>query len=341
MTTNPFQSQLDLKKWLLMSIGVILFYYSLGLVSIYLKDSANIFPIWAPSGVGVAVVLLFGFRRFAPALLLSSFFLSLHYELSATSRFLSILLSLLEAGLIGNLLNRFGEGKFRFKNYKEIFAFFFLGVVFVPLIISSLKIIILHWHMGIEAQKVQLLLDSMPGKSLGLLILTPLILSLSKWKKNLELIKLQGLEVLLLFVCLAYSMHFAFIHQKLFLLFPFIIWSALRFGYLGVNFCSLIVAIYAIYANSIGMTWTQAYIATFSLIGHMVAMVITANKKIMRTQHEMEKMLRENQRRLNFAQQVGKMGVFECNFLSSTASWTYQLESIYGFKKKEFDGSLA
>lgn len=55
-------------------------------------------------------------------------------------------------------------------------------------------------------------------------------------------------------------------------------------------------------------------------------------------QHRVEKMLRENQSRLNFAQEAGRIGIFEWRFDTAEIHWTPQLEAIYGLERGEFEG---
>lgn len=55
-------------------------------------------------------------------------------------------------------------------------------------------------------------------------------------------------------------------------------------------------------------------------------------------QHRVERMLRENQSRLNFAQEAGRIGIFEWRFDTSEIHWTPQLEAIYGLERGEFEG---
>lgn len=54
-----------------------------------------------------------------------------------------------------------------------------------------------------------------------------------------------------------------------------------------------------------------------------------------------QNLLRENQDRLRFSQEVGKIGAFEWDTKSNTILWTTELENIYGFSPGEFSGSPA
>jgi PAS domain S-box-containing protein len=58
----------------------------------------------------------------------------------------------------------------------------------------------------------------------------------------------------------------------------------------------------------------------------------------MTDQLHIQNLLRENQDRLAFAQEAGKIGAFEWDKFSERVLWTTELEGIYGLASGEFDG---
>lgn len=468
---------------LIITLCIAILYYCSGLLGFALSSQENWFSsLWAPSGVGLAMVMLYGFRIAVPGIILGELIISLHAGNPLSTIPVYLVGALIESCLAAKFLLKVGKGKFSFKDYQEIVAFFFLAVILAPIV-----------AVGFEASLISVL-DKGPmftdpseflrfslGNDLGVLIFTPLILTVSGLRRNIDFIKINVFEALFLISSLCYMMFFAFEHNRFFMIFPFFIWAALRFSYLGVSVCSLVIAVTSIYdtvqtTGLIEMYWIQAYVATCSITGHLLATVITAQKRIMEKEqesrinlkqrilaeealgvldqailkspigfamisrdfrfirvnefmakingytsdfhtgklikeiipvnapyveeavnyvfetgesmlsvpvkvtpqkdpckeysghvsyypvrlpgtkdifgvaivfndmteeHKMEGMLRENQRWLNFAQEVGQMGVFECQFPTSTARWTTQLEMIYGLEKGQFDGRIS
>lgn len=56
-------------------------------------------------------------------------------------------------------------------------------------------------------------------------------------------------------------------------------------------------------------------------------------------QQMIHSLLKENQERLRFAQEAGKIGAFEWDMLSKNIVWTAEMESIYGLNTGEFEGT--
>lgn len=65
-----------------------------------------------------------------------------------------------------------------------------------------------------------------------------------------------------------------------------------------------------------------------------VALTFQDLTQLLRTQN----LLKENQERLTFAQEAGKMGAFEWCLMTNQVLWTPELEYIYGLERGEFGG---
>lgn len=478
MPLTRFHIQVQTRTAIFYVLGIAALYYFTGVLSILLAaPGSSISPLWIPSGVGIAMVILYGFRIALPGIFFGSLALALHSDVDPTTMVVHMLSGLFQAALAGELLFRVGMRRFHFREYNEIIAFLFVGVILVPLAATTLE----HGALSINSNvQFMSLLRNFVGNSLGVLIFTPLIMSISALKWNDESVTMKGFEGLFLLSSFSYALYLATIYDRRFLIYPFIIWAALRFSYLGVSVSSLILALASILFTETGsgaeeLLWVQAHVATCAVTGHLLATVITSHQRVrekeeessqnlkyrlmaeealglldqaiqkspigfalvgrdmrfirvnefmaqindlgadfhtgrpfeeimpevyryvkvaidhvfktgesllsipvkvrsrknpekifsghvayypvrlpgvkqifgvaivfndMTEQHNMDSMLRENQRRLNFAQEVGKMGVFDYNMITNVAIWTPQQEQIYGLRRGEFDGSI-
>jgi PAS domain S-box-containing protein len=451
------------------------------------KIDTFLFPMQATSGIGVAVILLFGLKKSTPGFLLGIIVINLTKGAGPALLFTDVLASFIEAAFGGKaLLMILGRKEFKFEGSRDILLFLAISVILTPALSSTVAVTSF------------VLLDTVPwysaffiwityfmGNSLGILVFTPVFLSFFQSRELFKTPVRHYLEGGLLFVLTSLVSQTAFDIRKEFLVYPFILWAALRFRYLGVSVATLIICLVAVWTSTRGsyifdssslemdLLWIQGFVGISSLSGYFLSNVIDTEKRAgekeheskinlqqkqlaedalnlldqaiekspvgfalvdsqfryikineafcqingkrvdehigktiremvpnialnveeiithvfqtgesilsvpikgklrnepfkeisglisyypikrpggrsifgvaisfedLTDQHRVERMLRENQSRLNFAQEAGKMGVFDWRFSTSEVHWTPQLEAIYGLDKGEFGG---
>lgn len=450
------------------------------------KIDSFLFPMQATSGIGVAVILLFGLKKSTPGILLGVIAINLIKGAGPALLFTDVIASYVEAAFGGKALLMMRRNEFKFEGSRDILLFLGISVILTPALSSSVAV------------SSFILLDTVPwfsaffiwityfmGNSLGILVFTPVALSLFKSRNLFQVPLRHYLEGSLLFLMTFFVSQAAFEIRKEFLVYPFILWAALRFRYLGVSVTTLIISLVAVWTSTRGsyifeshtlemdLLWIQGFVGISSLSGYFLSNVIDTEKRAVEKelesksnlhqkqlaeealnlldqaiqkspvgfalidshfryikinevfcyingksvdehigktiremvpnialnveeivthvfetgesilsvpirsklrnepfreisglisyypvkrpggssifgvaisfedltdQHRVEGMLRENQSRLNFAQEAGKMGVFEWRFDTSEVYWTPQLEAIYGLAKGDFGG---
>lgn len=444
------------------------------------KVDAFLFPMQATSGIGVAVILLFGLRRSTPGFLLGILAINLMKGAGPALLFTDLFASYIEAAFGGKaLMIILGRKEFKFEGTRDIIFFLGISALLTPALSSTVAVTSF------------VLLDTVPwysaffiwityfmGNSLGILVFTPVILSLFQSRELFKTPMRYYFEGAVLFFLTFFVSQAAFNIRKEFLVYPLILLAALRFRYVGVSVATLIISLVAVWTTTRGayifddtslemdLLWIQGFVGISSLSGYFLSNVIYNEKRSsislhqkqlaeealnlldqaiekspvgfalvdskfryikineafchingkkveehigktirdmvpniavnveeiithvfetgesilsvpikgrlrnepfkevsglisyypikrpggssifgvaisfedLTDQHRVEKKLRENQSRLNFAQEAGKMGVFDWRFGTSEVHWTPQLEAIYGLSKGEFGG---
>ena len=235
-SSDLFNNRLNLPKLNFRQLSLrILFlgaiYYSAAKVGLqFAIINLNITAVWPPSGIALAAIFLMG-RWAGLGIFLGA--LSVNYTLG-TPLFVAFGIAVgntLAALFAAELLLRIKDFRTDFSRIKDIFIFFILGVMLGPLISATIGILSLS-NGGLlnSSNTLSAWLVWWSGDAIGILVFTPLVLVLRtlKWQmppleRALEFIFLVGL-----FLAIAV---FAFTSNdlKYFLIYPFVIWAAIRF----------------------------------------------------------------------------------------------------------------
>lgn len=474
---------LSWRKQIVLNIILTLLYVIAGNIGLlFTTYNASSSPLWPPSGLALAAVLIFGLVRVLPGIILGVCILAISSSAPLLTLFGLVASNLLEVILASMLLLALGKGQFKFKSPKDIFSFIIIAVLLAPFVSSTVAITFLYIGKMISIGSIPTIwVTFFIGNSLGILVFTPLILSL--FEKNDRKIN-YGEAILLLLVITAVS-YWSFEGESVrkFTMIPLLTWAALRFSFRGVSVATMIVGFTAVWRSTYlwgvfdntspeaDLLWIQCMTAGTAIVGYFMATVVEAHevaqekelelsinvrhKKIaeealaildqsihkspigfalidkdykyirineamarlnglssdlhlgrklseiseqtaklvepfidrvfetcspvmnipfkghlidghpiagllsyypvkhpvtdeifgvavsfqdMTEQLNTQNLLRENQDRLTFAQEAGKIGAFEWNINSNTIIWTKELESIYGLNPGEFGG---
>jgi len=248
------------KRWqrFILLILIALSYYAtakLGLTFAF--EGTNASPVWMPSGIALAAILLAGYRVW-PAIFVGALLANLQVltvsELSFNSIFfLSIITATgntVEAVVGAWLISRFSNHPNPLGTMKGTTLFIFFGALFATLVaalVGSLSFCAFTNHWEIYDH---MLLNWWFGDTLGVLILAPIILNWSQRKLGewtlLKFAELAGFILVLGFT--SYLIFFT-IYNLIYLFIPVLLWSIFRFGKFETSLFVLIISALAIWSS--------------------------------------------------------------------------------------------
>ena len=267
--------------------------------------NSNVSPLWYPAGVALAGVILYGYQVW-PAVALGALIVNFFSPLppgAAVGIAIGNTLGALCGGWLLKTLPDFQSGLSRLR---DVLGLCIAGAFFSAAISASFGIGVLS-VAGVEAwsRPQSAWLIWWLGDALGVLIVTPLILTFTGLK-SLPRSSRWELACLLMMVCAA---AFFVFHSRLgtmrteafaFGIFPLVLWAALRFETKGVPLVSLLVSLMAISGTARGLgpflradaqqsaTVLQSFLGITTLSGIILAAVIAERTKLIRQQSETE-----------------------------------------------------
>ena len=230
-------SQHPAAKWIIIALITGAYFLAgkigLGFASVNVTAS----PVWAPAGMAIAFLLLFGFSTW-PAILLGAFLVNV-----TTTGWLVTSISIavgntLEGMLGARLLQRFAHGVHAFESPPDILKAALLAGFLAPTVSATIGVTSLMVAQYASFEEFAVIwLTWWMGDATAILIVTPAILL---WTQNprIEWNRRQRLELGLLFVVLLVTcavifgplMNTGHKYPLQFLLVPIMIWSAFHFG---------------------------------------------------------------------------------------------------------------
>jgi PAS domain S-box-containing protein len=293
--------------WFVLLILIALTYYAtakLGLT--FALEGTNASPVWMPSGIALAAILLAGYRAW-PAIFVAALIANLQVltvsELSFNSIFfLSIITATgntLEALAGAWLISRFSNNANPLETMKGTTLFIVFGALFAPLIaalVGSLSFCAFtnHWEFF-----DYMLLNWWFGDTLGILILAPIIMNWSQTKLNewtfLKFAELAGFIVVLGFT--SYLIFFT-IYNLIYLFIPVLLWSIFRFGKFETSLFVLIISGLALWSSmhhtiNDALQQNESILVIQSFIG-IVAITFLVLSSVIYDRKKMQSSLYEN-----------------------------------------------
>lgn len=205
----------------------------LGFASVHVSAS----PVWAPAGMAIALLLLFG-PSIWPAILAGAFLVNVTTMGSLVTSAAIAVGNTLEGILAAWLLQRFAHGLQAFESTPDILKSAFLAGFLSPTVSATIGVgsLLLSQHAAPE-QFVVIWLTWWMGDATGILIVTPAILLWAQYPR-IEWTRQQGLELGLLLLVLLLTcavifgplMNTGHKYPLQFLLVPIMIWAAFHFG---------------------------------------------------------------------------------------------------------------
>ncbi|EFL36939.1 integral membrane protein [Streptomyces viridochromogenes DSM 40736] len=293
----------------LQTLAVAACYYvsgQLGLLRELVVEGSVVTPIWPPTGVSVAFLLLLGLHCW-PGIALGAFLVILSLT-SPTPSALGVLAGNTAAPVVGYLLLRRAGFRTDLARLRDGLALVFLGAFTAMLISSTVGAgLLLVTGKAAGATFWAVWLAWWVGDAMGVLIVTPVLLLLSRVRLPLRLSRWKEAAGLGLIACCVVPLSAHSSISVLFLIYPLLIWAALRFQLAGSMLCALFASVLATVAatDRVGpferltrvevMIKLQAFNGAMALTALILSAVITeqinTRRSVQRACHELVEVL--------------------------------------------------
>ncbi|RAG81343.1 hypothetical protein DN069_33375 [Streptacidiphilus pinicola] len=236
--------------WMLVVAGVYFGSGRLGLLAQVVVEGVRVTPLWPPSGVAVAALLLLGLRVW-PGIALGQWLVVLsiaHWHLSWPG--LGIVVGATLAPVLAWLFLRVVKFRPQLDRLRDGLALVCVALV-STLVSSSASTLILLAEGALKPHDYwEAWTAWWTGDAMGVLVVTPLLLAARYVRAPRDTPMMRWVELALLLGATVGVMllvtHSAL--SLLFLVFPLVIWAAIRFQMPGAAPCVLIVSVLAVVA---------------------------------------------------------------------------------------------
>jgi PAS domain S-box-containing protein len=304
-------------------------------------------PVWAPTGIALAALVLFG-PRLWPAVALGAFIANATSGASLAEAASISVGNTLEAVVGATLLRRVG---FRpaLDRVRDVFALIVLAGV-VSTAVSATNGVTTLWISG-DVPSSSLGSDWLLwwiGDAMGALIVAPLLLvwSTAPWRRLSRGRQLEGLVLLFVLAGLSSLVFLGGFWRYPHLLFPLLVWATLRFRQPGAVTGNFLVAAIAV-AGAVGGSTPigsrspteVVQILEGLLAGVAVAMLILG--AVLSERAATEKKLEHARATLAEAQRVARIGSWEWNTSANHVVWSDELYRLYGLAPQSIEMTVA
>jgi PAS domain S-box-containing protein len=274
--------------------------------------SSNVSPVWPAAGVALAAVLIWGVQ-IAPAIAFAAFLVNFISPIPALAAIGIGIGNSSSAIVAGYLLTRSGDFQISLSRLKDVWRFVILGAVVPTTIAASVGITslaIAHtkpWSGFGTAWRIWWL-----GDAMGVVVIAPLILAgkdLFRACRGWRALEFCLLSMTVLATSAAIFSPWGAVRDDVlaFVVFPFVIWAAIRFHAAGSASASMLAAGIAIWGTARGYgpfmshaplhnaVLLQVFIAVTSLTGLILAAVINEREHIGKAFDSEQKLVSEIQ----------------------------------------------
>ena len=295
-------------------------------------------PVWAPTGIAIAALFLFGTRLW-PAVALGAFVANATSDASLAVSAAIAVGNTLEAVVGAELLRR-AKVRPALDRVRDVLALIVLGAVVAPVVAATNGVTALWVADAIEgASYGSEWLLWWVGDAMGALIVAPLILVWSTGPhRRLDRRRLiEGAVLVAVLLGVSVFVFLAGYWRYPHLLFPVLVWAALRFRQPGAVTGSFIVTAVAITGAVDGSipfgdrSDTEIVQILEGLLGTVAVSLLILGAVLEERARAVEQVATAVAR-LNEAQQVAHVGNWEWNIPANTVTWSDELFRIYGLE---------
>jgi PAS domain S-box-containing protein len=336
-------------------------YFLAGLAGLAVPFTAgNVSPVWPASGVALACLLLFGWRCW-PGIFLTAFLVNYIFHLQFVTA-LGLAGGNTAAALAGAFLVQSIPGfRSTLTRLRDMIALMVLAAAISSTISASVGTGVLILT-GVKpwATVGSTWLMYYLGDGMGILLAAPLLLSYRELMRVRSAARMAELVALLLLTSLVSvllfdeRLFFAARHTVLALVvFPFVLWAAIRFGVVGSALVNAIIAAVGLLATAHGLgpfskdlpftnaLLLQLFFANFAISGLLLSAVIAERKAgeaereyLIREQAKQEAE-REGEKRYRRIVELANEGIWTLDGHGRTTFVNRQFASMLGYEPKE------
>ncbi len=321
-----------------------------GLSLAFMNSSAT--AVWAPTGIALAATLICGYRVW-PVIFLGALLVNLTNTGSLPASLMIAVGNTLEALLGAYLVNRYARGSHVFDQAADIVKFTVLAAMLSTTVSATVGVTSLVLNeLANRADYGSIWLTWWLGNATGALIITPVLVL---WTRNPQICwsTRQAVEALLLLLCFMLAGFWVFggwsqlsvqNYPLGFVMLPFIVWFALRFGQRGVATAILILVCIALkgvlhgFGPFIGvdqdgtLLLLQIFMGMLVLTGLILAAVVAERKRV-------EERLRENsEERYRIVAESASEVIVGINNQAVISYINPAAEKVFGYRTDEMIG---
>jgi PAS domain S-box-containing protein len=330
-------------------------YYGAAMLGLhYASIGQSISLVWPPTGIAIAALTMLGLQYW-PAIALGAFLANAATPVSLGTAVAIAAGNTLEALVAAYLIRRTAGPRPQLDDIRQLRSFLLLAVPLGALcsaLVGSLSL----WASGSLAPHAvpTALLIWWTGDLLGGLVVAPLILA---WVRSPESPRVSRrlAEVVLLCVGTVVAGEIGLggvlkgsVLARVeypYLLFPFVVWAAVRFGARGASLMTFTVAAIAVGHTVAGKSPFAGATSMTTLLGvssYLVAVAVTGlvlTAAVQWERHHATKALAQSEERLRRALDAARMGIWVWSIDGNTLTWDENLRQLYGLEPGERVGT--
>lgn len=305
----------------------------------------NATPVWPPTGIALAALLLFG-RRLWPGVFLGAFIANATTPIPVAVAAGIAVGNTLEAIVGATVLQRLGF-RTALDRVRDVLVLATLAAIASTAVSATVGVTSLWLAGEIPSASYGYAWGIWWfGDAIGNLLVAPLLmvwlggerrrLAARGWVEVIALLATAGVASWAIFLRgnLAYGVA----------VLPFMIWAALRFGQRGATAITGVVSVFAIWGSLgpdsafLGASATQSVtiMQTLMAIVSVTALIFAA---VMGERARTEESVRRNEAQLAEAQQIAHVGSWEWEIDANVVTWSDELHRIYGIEPVAFDAT--
>lgn len=339
-------------------------YFLAGMAGLSVPFTANnVSPVWLASGVALSCLLLFG-RQYWPAVAIAAFLVNFFSPLPALAA-LGLAFGNTLAALLGVFfLQRISGFQSSLTRLKDMLGLIVLAAALSSTVSASIGTSVLclvgvkNWANFSSEWFVYYL-----GDAMGILLVAPLLLALRELRRFRSapcIVELSCLLVVSAFVCrLLFGERLSLVsnHTILGLLvFPLVLWGAIRFGVIGTALVTALVSTMALIATAHGLgpfakdvpfinaLLLQLFFATIAISGLLLSAVVAERQqaeaervKLIR-QQAIQEAEQESEKRYRRIVEVANEGIWTLDAEARTTFINRRLLLMLGYQQEEMLG---
>jgi len=292
-------------------------------------------PVWAPSGLSLAALLLFG-PRLWPAVALGAFIANATSGAEPTVA-AGIAVGNTLAAVVGAYLLRRVGFRVSLERVRDVLALVVFGAGVSTLISATNGVSVLFLEGAARGSYGSDWLLWWFGDAVGDLMVAPLLLvafsSSKKWPSTARL--LEALTLLASLTALSAVVFLAGAWRYPYLIFPLLLWAALRFRQLGAATCAFLVGAIGTWGTVAGtvpiglVNSTERVQLIQALVGVVAISLLVLGATLAERERANEK-LKRTAAGLSEAQALTHIGSWEWEPAANAVTWSEELYRIWG-----------